>query len=118
MKYCVMAHSKDLRRRVVKYIRQGGSKAEASRRYEVGLRTIYAWLRRGDDQTPHKPGPKDAHKIDMKKLSGMVGNRGTDLMLKEMAKEFGVDQSAVSKALKRLNISRKKNHEVRGGKTL
>ena len=113
-----MAHSEDLRRRVVKYIRQGGSKAEASRRYDIGLRTIYAWLGRGDDQTPHKPGPKDAHKIDMKKLAEMAGNRGTELMLREMAKEFGVDQSAVSKALKRLGVSRKKNYEVRGGKEI
>ena len=113
-----MAYSKDLRRRVVKYIGQGGSKAEASRRYEVGLRTIYEWLERGDDQMPRKPGPKDASKIDMKKLAGLVGDRGTDLMLKEIARQFSVDQSTVSKALKRLGVSRKKNHEVRGGKEI
>ena len=113
-----MAHSEDLRRRVIKYIRQGGSKAEASRRYEVGLRTVYEWLRRGGDQKPRKPGPRGASKIDMVKLARMVGDRGTDLMLKEMAKEFGVDQSAVSKALKRLGVSRKKNHEIRGGKVI
>jgi transposase len=113
-----MAHSEDLRRRVVKYIRQGGSKAEASRRYDIGLRTIYEWLECGDEQAPRKPGPKGASKIDMKKLAKMVGERGTDLMLREMAKEFSVDQSAVSKALKRLGVSRKKNHEIRGGKEI
>jgi transposase len=113
-----MAHSKDLRRRVVKYIERGGSKAEAARRYEVGLRTIYEWVERGDDQIPRKPGPKGASKIDMKKLAGMVGERGTDLMLKEMAKEFSVDQSTVSRALKRLGVSRKKNHEIRRGKEI
>lgn len=113
-----MAHSEDLRRRVVKYIRQGKSKAAAARQYEVGLRTIYAWLRRGDDQSPRKPGPRDASKIDMKKLAQMVGERGTELRLKEMAKQFSVDQSAVSKALKRLGVSRKKNHTIRGSKAL
>lgn len=113
-----MAHSEDLRRRVIKFIRQGGSKAEASRRYEIGLRTIHTWVGRGDDQKPRKPGPKGAHKIDMKKLASMVGSNGTDRMLKEIAKEFRVDQSAISKAFKRLGITRKKNHALRRGKTL
>lgn len=113
-----MAHSEDLRRRVVKFIRQGGSKAEASRRYEVGLRTIYAWMGRGDNQTPCKPGPKGAHKIDMKKLAAMVGPKGTDRMLKDIAKEFRVDQSAISKAMGRLGVSRKKNQTLRRGKAL
>jgi transposase len=113
-----MAHSEDLRRRVVKFIRQGGGKAEASRRYEIGLRTIYAWVERGEDQKPRKPGPKGAHKIDMKKLAAMVGPRGTDRMLKEIAKEFRVDQSAVSRALNRLGVSRKKNQTLRRGEAL
>ena len=113
-----MAHSEDLRRRVVKFIRQGGGKAEASRRYEIGLRTIYAWMVRGEDQKPRKPGPKGAHKIDMKKLAAMVGSKGTDRMLKEIAKEFCVDQSAISKAMGRLGVSRKKNKTLRRGKIL
>jgi transposase len=113
-----MAYSKDLRQRVIKFIRQGGSKAEAARRFEVGVWTVHAWIRRGNDQTPHKPGPRDANKIDMKKLAGMVGERGTDLMLKDIAKEFRVHESAVSKAMKRLGVSRKKNHAVRGGQAL
>jgi transposase len=113
-----MAHSEDLRRRVVKFIRQGGSKAEASRRYAVGLRTIYAWMGRGDDQTPRKPGPKGAHKIDMKKLAAMIGPKGADRTLKEMAKEFSVDPSAISRALRRLGVSRKKNRTLRRGEAL
>jgi transposase len=113
-----MAYSKDLRRRVVKYIRQGGSKAEAARRFDVGLWTIYAWLCRGEEQVPRKPGPKDANKIDMKKLAGMVGESGTDLMLKDIAKKFQVHESAVSKAMKRLGVSRKKNYALRRGKVL
>ena len=113
-----MAYSEDLRLRAIKFIRQGGSKAEASRRFDVGLRTIYGWLNRGNDQTPHKPGPRDANKIDMRKLAALVGERGTDMMLKDMAKKFGVHESAVSKAMKRLGVSRKKNHEVRRGTAL
>lgn len=113
-----MAYSKDLRRRVVKFVRQGGSKAEAARRFEVGIWTIHAWIRRGEDQTPHKPGPRDANKIDMKKLATLIGERGTDMMLKDIAKKFHVHESAVSKAMKRLGVSRKKNHAVRGSEVL
>lgn len=113
-----MAHSEDLRRRVVKFIRLGGGKAEASRRYEIGLRTIHTWMKRGDDQKPRKPGPRGAHKIDMEKLAAMIGSKGTDRMLKEIAKEFGVDQSAISKAMARLGVSRKKNRTLRRGEVL
>lgn len=72
----------------------------------------------GEDQKPRKPGPKDAHKIDMKKLATMVGPKGTDRMLKEIAKEFRVDQSAISKAMSRLRVTRKKNQTLRGSKIL
>lgn len=113
-----MAYSEDLRLRTLKFIRRGGSKAEASRRFEVGLRTIYGWLKRGADQTPRKPGPRDANKIDMRKLAALVGERGTDMMLKDMAKKLGVHESTVSKAMKRLGVSRKKNHEIRRGEVL
>ena len=113
-----MAHSEDLRRRVIKFIRSGGTKAEASRKYEVGLRTIYAWDARGEDQKPHKPGPTGASKIDMKKLLKLVGERGTDLMLKEMAQKFSASESGISRALKRSGVSRKKNQAVRRGKVL
>ena len=113
-----MAHSKDLRWRVVKYIRQGGSRAEAARRFDVGLRTVYTWMGRGSEQTPRKPGPKGASKVNMKKLAELVGERGTDRMLKEIAKQFSVDQSTVSRAMKRLGVSRKKNQTLRRSEVL
>ncbi|MCA6369642.1 MAG: helix-turn-helix domain-containing protein, partial [Cytophagales bacterium] len=41
----------DLRERVVKYVREGGSKAEAARRYEVSEATVYTWLKRENLET-------------------------------------------------------------------
>jgi transposase len=34
----------DLRELVVKFINQGGSKAEAARRFDLGRRTVYHYL--------------------------------------------------------------------------
>ena len=112
-----MAYSEDLRRRVVKYVRQGGKKAEAARRFGVSRGCIFLWLSRKNNLKPQRPGPKTANKVDMKKLSTMM-QKGSDKMLKEIAEEFDVTESAISKALRRLNISRKKNGALRRGKIL
>lgn len=104
-----MAHSEDLRRRVVKFVRQGGSKAEAARIFGINRGCVYVWFRmEKEGRGRRKPGPRGAHKVDMQKLSELVVKRN-DLMLKEMAAIFEVHESTISKALKRTGISRKKS---------
>ena len=39
-----MAHSSDLRTRVLQFIENGGSKTEAAKRFNVGRTAIYRWL--------------------------------------------------------------------------
>lgn len=112
-----MAHSEDLRRRVVKYVRQGKSKAEAARVFGVNRGCVYKWLAKGADLGAMRPGPRTSHKVDLQKLSELMVKRN-DLMLKEMAQVFNVHESTISKALKRIGISRKKNGDLRGGKAL
>ena len=58
-----------------------------------------------------KPGPKAAHKIDIEKLRGLVSQR-PEAMLKELAEDLHVDPSTVWRAMRRLQISRKKNVAV------
>ncbi|NJK57672.1 MAG: IS630 family transposase, partial [Pleurocapsa sp. SU_5_0] len=41
-----MTYSVDLRKRVVEFVAAGGSKAEASRRYEVSLWCVNDWCQR------------------------------------------------------------------------
>ncbi len=43
-----MPYSMDLRTRVVKFVREGGSKAEAARHFQVCPATVYNWLNRED----------------------------------------------------------------------
>ena len=42
--YVRMAYSEDLRQRVRQYVANGGSKAEASRLFDVSRTAIYRWL--------------------------------------------------------------------------
>jgi transposase len=108
-----MSHSKDLRRRVVSYVRGGGSKATAARLFGVSRGRIYIWLGLGDElATGLKPGPKRGHKLDEERLRAELLKR-PDAMLKELAALFQVRESTVHYGLKRLKISRKKNLAVR-----
>jgi len=107
-----MSYSKDLREIVLKQIQKGESKTNVARRFEISRSRIYVWLAGGGIG---KPGPKKARKVDETALVQMIKQK-PDLMLKELAKNFKVDQSTISYALKRLGISRKKNVSLRRSK--
>jgi len=113
-----MSKSYDLRVQAVSYVRAGGSKADAARLFGVTRRTIYNWLEMGEDvRQKARPGPKRNHKVAEEALKKAVAARN-DARLIELAHQFGVHPSTISKALKRLGYSRKKNVALRGGKTL
>jgi transposase len=107
-----MSYSKDIRRLVVSYVRGGGSKAEAARRFGVSRGRVYKWLRLGEQlATGLKPGPKKNRKLDAVALQAALAAR-PDARLKELGRQFGVHESTVSYALKRLRVSHKKNVAV------
>ncbi len=103
-----MAHSIDLRRRVLAYVEGGGSKAEAARLFQISRPRIYEWLKRKDNLSPQKSGPKGGHKIDSEHLQAQVRLR-PDATLHELAAQHHVHYSTISYALKRLEVTRKKN---------
>jgi transposase len=103
-----MQYSEDLRRRVVKYVRQGGRKVEAAKRFGVCRAVVYQWLERGANLAPKKPGPKKAHKLDWEALRKAVEER-PETMKTEWAREFGVGTTAINYAMRKMNLSRKKN---------
>jgi putative transposase len=101
-----MPYSMDLRERVVNYVKGGGSKAEAARRYEVSEATVYLWLKR---KTLEPTVVKRRHrKIDWKALENHV-HQYPEATLQDRAKYFRVNPSAIWYALKQLQITRKKN---------
>ena len=107
-----MSYSPDLKRKVLNFLKRGGSKAEASRRFEVSRSIIYYWLSQPADHKAGKPGPKRSRKFDEEALRAEVKIR-PDALLRELAESRQVSIGAIFVALKRLGIKRKKNTSIR-----
>ena len=105
-----MTYGIDLRKRVVSYVKSGGSKSSASRRYEVSLWCVNDWCRR-ETLAAKKYERTKQGKLDWRALSRDV-DENPDLLQKERAKKFNVKASAISYALKQMKITRKKNYKV------
>ena len=45
-----MSYSIDLKKRVLDFIEEGGSKVEATKRFSVGRRTIFKWINKKREQ--------------------------------------------------------------------
>ena len=102
-----MTYSTDLRKRVLDFITNGGSKASAERTFGISRRTIYNWLEAKTPLTYEKPGPKGPRHIDYDTLEQHVADF-PDNTLAERAKHFGVSTNGIFYALSKLNITRKK----------
>ena len=103
----LMSYSSDLRKCVLDFVNNGGSKAEAKRTFSVSRRTIYNWLEAETPFTCEKPGPKGPRCIDYEMLRQHVADF-PDRTLAERAAHFGVSKGCISYAFKKLNITRKK----------
>lgn len=104
-----MTYSPDLRSRVLAFVKQGGSKVEASARFGVHRLTIYSWLR----QPLRRPKLRRTRqrKLDKLALQQHVQTY-PDAVLRERADHFGVHPNAIWVALRHLDISVKKNAAV------
>ena len=106
-----MRYSIDLRKRVLELITNGGSKAEASRRFQVSRTAIYEWLAAEDPFTYEKPGPRKPRLIDYEQLRKHVADF-PDQTLAERAAVFGVSKEGIHYALGKCGITRKKKSRV------
>jgi len=104
-----MAYSLDLRKRVVDYVENGGGITKAAALFKVGRATIYRWLGREDLQASKVEHRE--RKIDWEALRKDV-EENPEARLIERARKFGVRASAISYALKKMKITRKKKNFV------
>ena len=80
---------------------------QTSDRFDVSIRTLFSWIKRID---PKLKRNKPATKIDMEALAKDV-EKNPDRFQYERARDYGVSQWAIGRALRRLNIRHKKNSE-------
>ena len=104
------AYSLDLRERIVGFVKQGGSKAEAARRFGVSKWTVYRYME-SDSQGSLAPRPCGGGRP--KRLGDdALRERVKDspcATLKEHGGALGVSHVAVWRRLRRLAITLKKN---------
>ena len=110
-----MSYNTDFRKRVLDYMDEGHTYAEAYEAFRIFPTVIIGWkelLKETGSLEPrgyeHKP-----KKINDKKLMKILEKK-PDIYLREMAVKFDCSVSAIHKHLKKYNITYKKNFHVRG----
>ena len=99
-------YSLDFRRRVFKIKEKDHlTFQETSTRFDISMKTLFRWKRHIEPVTKRNVS---ARKIDMEKLKKDV-EKHPDKYQWERAKEFGVVQSGIFYALRRLGKTVKKN---------
>ena len=106
------AYALDLRKRVVKFIQSGGSKAEAARRFDLARSSVYRYLAAAKGgMLPPKTSWGHWRKLDPEKLQAHV-KKHPDATLKEIQTVFGVSHHAVWVRLGQLGFTLKKTHKI------
>ena len=105
-----MGYSADLRLAAVKrYLGSGDTYAQTGKIFGVDGSSVRRWVQQYKEtgDLSDKPLKRSFKKIDPEKLRTYVKEH-LDATQQEIADEFGCSNQAVSKALKRLGITRKK----------
>ena len=103
-----MSYSLDLRKKVVNYIKEGGSRKDACKIFKISLRTLGKWLKKSSNGDLSDPTPKRPwKKINPNELIQLV-SQNPNYKLEDFAKIFNVTKVAICLAFKTLKITRKK----------
>lgn len=113
-----MSKSVDLRKAEVNYHLSGHTIKETSKTFGVAECTVSLWTKkyRETGDLSNKPLNRKHKKIDPEKLKQYVKEH-PDATQQQMADEFNCSDSAIGKALKRNNITRKKRQGYTVNKT-
>ncbi len=99
------AYDEGLRRRVLGFLRIGGSKAEARRRFSVNYSTVYRWerqfLSKGGAIAKRQGRKIGVSKIDAKELMQFVEDHPNSTLAK-IGEHFGVSSVMILKRLKQI----------------
>lgn len=99
-----MAYSNDFRQQVLKRLKEGETYRQLAIEYNISTRTIQNWR----DKPERTVRTSYTCKINLDDLAQDVKNH-PDAYQRERAIRFNCSDRAISKALKRLNLTRKKS---------
>ena len=110
-----MSDDAKLRQRALEYWREGHSREETVGVFKVSHFTLQMWKSQLKETGTLEPKKRREtwRKIEPERLTKYL-EQHPYAYLKEIAKKFGCSDVAISKALKRLKISRKKNRSLQG----
>jgi len=110
-----MGYDIKFRQRVINYLGEGHTEKETAATFKVSTFTIWKWKSKLNESGTLAPKQRKEtwRKIDPYKLRKYVEEH-PDAYQYEIAEAFGVRLYAIQKALKRLKITRKKNHSLQG----
>ena len=101
-----MCYSKDFRKKVFEIKKKEKLSVKGvANRFGISERSVYRWKYQS---APKKTRNKPATKIDMEALQKHI-EKYPDAFLSERASDFKVSVSGIHQAIKRLNITYKKN---------
>ncbi len=103
----------DFRKRVINYVEAGHSKKETCQLFGISTNTLYLWEKQLKElghleRQKRKPSPR---KLPLDKLEAFV-NQHPDAFLREIAEHFDCSIPSVWAALKKLNITLKKDDNL------
>ena len=104
-----MAYRKDLRIRVIEFIKEGHTQEDASRIFKVGKTAIKDWLRQLSEtgNLDKKQLNRTPRIFDSEKLNTYI-EENPDALLKDIAAQFGGSITGAFYALEREKITLKK----------
>jgi transposase len=105
-----MAYSVDFRKAAIEYWQAGHTAKELYEAFKIYPSRIYEWLRHKEKTGSLKASypARRTRKIDLDKLKQAV-ERKHDAYLYELAKQFNCTEQAIFYALKKINVTLKKN---------
>ncbi|WP_341807926.1 IS630 transposase-related protein [Wolbachia endosymbiont (group E) of Neria commutata] len=108
-----MVYSVDLREKAVSLVKKGKPKEEVAELLEIGIATLYRWLKKKAAGESLKPAKMSGfiRKIDPKMLKEYV-KKHPDQTLMEMKQNLGFGINSIWYRLKQLKSQEKKDHAL------
>jgi len=104
-----MAYDIKFKQKTIEYHENGNSRRKTAETFGISTSTLNTWLKEYREHGEFIIKPKPANRAVLTKEGLLAYFEGDDdSYQEETAKHFGVTQAAISKALKRFKITRKK----------